>query len=106
MAFKRKDVTPELLSMAHNDKVQIEVRSAPHRVEMPALSRSEDGMVLVCDVKNLDTGADMLLIVPAVFESVLKKYENPVGKLFELVNGEEKEGKNYRNVKVFELTEE
>lgn len=92
--------------MAHNETAMIEVLEKPERVDMPALSRSEDGKVLVCLVKNLDSQDAMLLIVPAVFEYVLAKYENPVGRKFELINKPEREGKNYRNIKVFELTEE
>lgn len=104
--YTRKDVTPELLSMAHNDSVRVEILEAPFRKEMPALSRSEDGKVLVCKVHNLDLDTDQLLIVPAVFESVLASYPDMIGGKFEIVNAPAKEGKNYRNIKVFELGEE
>jgi hypothetical protein len=106
MSYKRKDVTPDLLSMAHHDTIQLEIRSKPYRVEMPNVALSPDGTLLVCDVRRLDSDTEGLLIVPAVFESVLKKYENPVGLAFELVNQPEREGKNYRNLKVYQLTEE
>ncbi len=105
-AWKRKLVNPGLISLAHTPHVRVVITGESFRMHAPGLSRNEDGAVTVFPVVDLDTGEVASLMSTTVLEGVLHKMEGGyVGKSFEIEAGEPAEGKNYRPVKVWELTE-
>lgn len=104
MAYKRKrEVTPQLLSLAHQNHLYVKVTGPMTRNKMEGLARSEDGTVPVLPVINLDTGETALLIVPTVLERILAEVDDPTGLGYELEDRGIREGKNYRDVRVWEI---
>lgn len=100
---RKTRLTMPLLSIAHKDRLAIEITHEMYDAPMPALARNQEGTVPVVPVIDLSTEEAALLIVPAVFRSVLQNDREYVGKRYELVRGEAREGKNYREVEVWEI---
>lgn len=104
MGFKRKaQVTKPLISMAHTPELQVKILTEPSRIEMPRLARSEDGMVSIIDVVDLNTGEEAMLICPTVLIRLMEEGDVVVGGCYEIVDAGVPEGKDYRAIKVYEL---
>lgn len=102
--FKRqRDLTPQLISLAHTTHLFVEVLSPVEKMPMPGVARSEDGTVPVLRVRDLRSGDTGVLLCTTVLMSVLDRYGDPVGKRFEIHSSEPRPGKNYRDVRVWEL---
>lgn len=102
--FKRKQkMNTSLISMSHTAYLTIRVLGTVHDAPMPSLAKNEDGTIPVVRVCDLETGEVATLIVPAVFRSILDDDGNYVGKCYELIRGEVVQGKNYRQIEVWEI---
>lgn len=102
--FKRKaDLTPTIISLAHTAHIYVEVLGPVEKHAMPGVARSEDGTVPILRVRDLQTGAVGMLLCTTVLLSVLDRVGDVVGKRLEIVATDPREGKNYRDVRVWEI---
>lgn len=102
-AKRKRSLTPEFISLAHREHIRIEVLAPIEEMHMPNFARSESGNVPVLKVRDLDNGEESYLIVTTVLGSVLERTENYVGMKLEIVSAPPREGKNYRDVRVWEI---
>jgi len=98
-----RDLTPTLISLAHTSHLFVEVLAPVEKFAMPGVARSEDGTVPVLRVRDLTTGDAGVLLCTTVLLSVLDRMGEYVGKKLEIWSGEPRPGKNYRDVRVWEL---
>ena len=102
--YKRTLVNPDLISLAHTPHVRVEITAESYRMKAEKLSKNEDGAITVFPVVNLDTGEVALLMGNTVLEKTLAAQPNGyVGKKWEILSGDIKEGTEYRPVKVLLL---
>lgn len=104
-AYARKSrLTIPLVSMKHRDSFRCEVLGEVKQVPMASLALSETGEVPLVAVRDLDTGEEGQLIVPAILQGVFDRMPGGyVGKKFEIVNGAPMPGKRYRALEIYEL---
>ena len=100
---RKRDVTPQLFSLQHQPHLYVRIVGQPTRVKAGELARSEDGSIPVIPVVNLESGEEGMLILPTVLERVLADAGPLVGKQYEIEDRGIREGKNYRDVRVWEI---
>lgn len=102
--YKRTLVNPDLISLAHTPHVMVEITGESYRMKAEKLSRNEDGAITVYPVINLETGECGLLMSNTVLEKTLAAVPGGyVGKKWEILSGEIREGTEYRPVKIWAL---
>ena len=103
--YKRAErLTMPIFSCAHQDHLFIHVVGEIVETLMPGLSSDPTKPVKVMRVINLDTGEEGNLLVLSVLESTLNRQEGGyVGKDYEVVTGEVRDGKDYRDVDIYRL---
>lgn len=102
--FTRKGyVTPQLFSLQHQPHMFVKIMDAATRLKAGALAKSEDGSLPVVAVTNLETGEVGLLIMPTVLEQRMADGEVTVGGCYEIEDRGIKAGKNYRDIRVWEI---
>ena len=103
---KRRRLTLPLFSLKHKPHMTIEATGPFVDAHMPALTKSEDGMVSVLPCIDTETGEEGMLLAYTMVQSAIERSApNYVGHVFEIKRGEKVPGKDYFQVDVFELTE-
>ncbi len=103
-APKRRRLTLPLFSLRHKPHLYIEVTGPFVDAHMPALSKTEDGMVSVLPCIDTETGEEGMLLAYTMVQSAIERSSpNYVGHKFEIDRGEKVPGKDYYQVDVFEL---
>ena len=103
---KRRRLTLPLFSLKHKPHMTIEATGPFVDAHMPALTKSEDGMVAVLPCIDTETGEEGMLLAYTMVQSAIERSApNYVGHVFEIERGEKIPGKDYFQVDVFELTE-
>jgi hypothetical protein len=99
-----RELTSNLISLAFRPGIVVKFTGEMYEAEMPAVSRNESGKLWVADVVDLETGEAGQLLLPAVLIGVLRRQPvSYVGKTFEILTGDIVPGKQYRQVKVYEV---
>ena len=103
-ASKRRRLTLPLFSLKHKPHLYIEVTGRFVDAHMPALSKTEDGMVSVLPCIDRETGEEGMLLAYTMVQSAIERSSpDYVGHYFEIERGEKVPGKDYYQVDVFEL---
>ena len=103
-APNRRRLTLPLFSLRHKPHLHIEVTGKFINAHMPALSKTEDGMVSVLPCIDRETGEEGMLLAYTMVQSAIERSSSDyVGHFFEIERGEKVPGKDYYQVDVFEL---
>ena len=103
---KRRRLTLPLFSLKHKPHMVIEVTANFVDAHMPALTKSEDGMVSVLPCIDTETGEEGMLLAYTMVQSAIERSApDYVGRVYEIERGEKIPGKDYYQVDVYELTE-
>ena len=103
---RAKALTTTLFSAAHTPNLAVRVTGPLYEKVMPTFSKREDKAVELLPVVNLDTGEEGDLIINTIMHNVFSEYgDSIVGRSFEIVTGKIREGKDYRDTKIYELEE-
>jgi len=103
----KKVLTVPIISMSHRDMLVCRCLEEPHQSDISLGDDTKDKPV-VCLVQDLDTGAVNLLICHTLLISAWEKAGGTVtGRIFKILAGEMKQGKNnkYRDLTVSEEEE-
>jgi len=103
----KKVLTVPIISMSHRDMLVCRCLEEPHQSDISLGDDTKDKPV-VCLVQDLDTGAVNLLICHTLLISAWEKAGGTVtGRIFKVIAGEMKQGKNnkYRDLTVSEEEE-
>ncbi len=113
--MERKDVlgyhrvsrlTQPLISMAHKSLLICKVLEVPYLASFTVGTGETSGCPTVCKIIDLETGEEGLLICNAIILSSFANYGDALpGKIFELTSLGIAEGKAYRAVDIYELTD-
>lgn len=102
--YKRKaDLTPTLISLAHTTHLFVEILSEVERHAMPGIARSEDGTVPVVRIRDLQSNERGTLLCTTVLLSVFERMGTITGQRLEIHSSDPRPGKNYRDVRVWEI---
>lgn len=102
---RRADLTPQLISLAHHAHLFVELESEIIMQSMPGIARNENGKVPVVWVRDLKTGDHGVLVCTAVLCGVFERLAPIKGKHVEILSSDPREGKQYRDVRVWELAD-
>lgn len=103
---KRRRLTLPLFSLKHKPHMTIEATGPFVDAHMPALTKTDDGMVSVLPCIDTETGEEGMLLAYTMVQSAIERSApNYVGHVFEIERGEKVPGKDYYQVDVFEIGE-
>ncbi len=100
---RMQSLTERIWSLGHTPHLFVRITGPLRSEKMPQLSRNEDGTVQVIPIADLETGEAGLLLCVTVLASALERAGDYVGKSYEILSAEPREGKNYREVRVWEI---
>ena len=82
---RRRRLTLPLFSLRHKPHMTIEVTGAFVDAHMPALTKSEDGMVAVLPCIDTETGEEGMLLAYTMVQSAIERSDpNYVGHFYEI----------------------
>ena len=97
---KRRRLTLPLFSLKHKPHMVIEVTANFEDAHMPALTKSEDGMVSVLPCIDTETGEEGMLLAYTMVQSAIERSApDYVGRVYEIERGEKIPGKDYYQVR-------
>lgn len=104
MPFNRvRSLKDPLFSLKHKPHMFVEVAGELQRIEVGFLSKADDRKIDVLPVYDLETGEFGMLIAGSVLVGVVTAMKVQQGQKLELEDKGIPEGKQYRDIRVWEI---